>query len=165
MAYIWLMVARFAVREEAVSFTQSFDCSDIGTSLSGTVSLSCGVEAEEEDWTVYVVPRVASGEYLNGHGGPADDSEEAAMREVGLVLYDRLRASLPSPESRWYAIVGTEVGDWMPIRAFELDGPDLKECPVPGLILSKTVYRAVGSPSCFVPFGSADWVPWTGPRD
>jgi hypothetical protein len=162
MAYVWHMSATFADEESAERFRGLFNVNPFRVPSGRTVSLSASVEKLDE-WECHVVPG-ADGGHLNGHGGPADDSEAADLAEAGAVLYRRLRHA---PSFLW-ALCGVEVGDWLSRDELLGRAADLVERPEAyhGLVLSDAVHELVGRPPAFVQFGDgAVWIPWRGPRE
>jgi hypothetical protein len=167
MAYVWLMCARFESLEAATEFKSRLDPSAIPRPTTGEpVEVEPFLEVEDGEWEVTVVPKVR-GKYLNGHGGPSGPDEEKDLEVVGRILYERVRSASCHHGTRWYAIVGTEVASWLSIDELEgrLQEKGSSRHPVPGLVVSARALRSAGSPSEFVPFGEAHWVPWQGPRD
>jgi hypothetical protein len=105
------------------------------------------------NWWCWVAPEGLS------RTGIGSDEEAAAMTELGNKLYDRLRSA---PALYRYALVGVETDQF---RDFDELFQDTDLTVFPGLVLSDSVWSALGGPPEFVPFSPQyRWIPYTGER-
>ncbi len=152
MAWVFSLSAECG-REEARAklFAQHFH--EISLVLSNGRQSQCRAaifQDLEENWWCQVCP--------TGISEIGIETPESAylMTELGILLYQRLRSA---PAFR-YALVGVEVDEFRTYSELLADSGTLT---FPGLVLSKAVWQAMGTPKVFRPFTSEYlWKPYEG---
>ena len=152
MAWMFSLSAECGA-EQAVAeqFAQHFDA--VSWVLSNDSQSQCRVgifQDIEENWWCRVCPSSISEVGI--------DTPESAyfMTELGILLYQRLRSA---PTFR-YALVGVEVDEF---RTYSELLEESSSLAFPGLVLTQTVWEAIGSSSGFRPFSPGYvWKPYEG---
>jgi hypothetical protein len=141
MAWIFSLSAECGAEQTAVEqFAHHFDA--ISWVLLNGSQFQCHAvifQDVEENWWCRVFP--------SGISEVGIDTPESAylMTELGILLYHRLRSAPPFR----YALVGVEVDEF---RTYSELLEESSTLAFPGLVLSETVWQAVGSSQSFRPF-------------
>lgn len=152
MTWIFSLSAECGSDESnAHKFARHFE----GTSwvLSNGRKCQCGTETFqdiEENWWCRVLP--------NNLSEVGIESPESAylMTELGILLYQSLRFAPPFR----YALVGVEVDEFRTYSELIEDSSNLS---IPGLVLTKTLERELGTLSAFRAFSPGYvWQPYAG---
>ncbi len=152
MAWVFSLSAECGMEQVAAEqFAKHFN--EISWVLSNSSQSQCHTEVFQDlegNWWCRVCPSGIS------EVGIYTPESAYLMTELGLLLYQRLRAAPPFR----YALVGVEVDE------FRTYGELLEEfSPVafPGLVLAETVWQAAGSSPGFRPFSLGYvWKPYEG---
>lgn len=152
MAWIFSLSAECGPDQQAAEkFSKHFE--GVTWLLSSNVRSQCFTtlfQDFDQNWWCRVCPNTLS------EFGITTADAAYLMTEIGILFYELLQSA---PTFR-YALVGVEVDEFRTYSELLDESPDLN---FPGLVISALMWKTLGDPSSFRPFGSGYfWQPYEG---